>query len=231
MKCLGVLGGMSWESTRFYYEQLNQKVKSRLGGLHSANLLIRSFDFQEVETLQVKGMWQEAGKLLAENAQALEKAGAEGLLIATNTMHKVFEPISEAITIPVLHIANPTGEFLVSQGARKVLLLGTRFTMEQTFYRSRLESDFGLEVLVPSTKDIEAVSRIIYEELCLGNVRSESQKFYVEVIEKAKAEGAEAVILGCTEICMLINEENSPLPTADTTQLHASAAVDWMLGQ
>ncbi|SHG77398.1 aspartate/glutamate racemase family protein [Ferrimonas marina] len=231
MKTLGVLGGMSWESTASYYRLLNQGVKARLGGLHSARLLLHSVDFAEIEAQQRAGQWHQAGQLLAQAAEGLERAGAEGILIATNTMHKVAEQVAAAVSVPLLHIADATGAQLCADGINKVGLLGTAFTMEQAFYRERLEQRFDLEVVTPTEDDRQTVHRIIYEELCQGLCLDASRAAYVAIIDKLKAQGAEAVILGCTEIGLLIQSKDSVLPLYDTTELHASAAVDWMLSQ
>lgn len=225
MRCIGVLGGMSWESTVSYYQALNRGVRARLGGLHSARVLLHSVDFAEIERLQMAGQWDEAGQVLAEAARSLELGGADFLLIATNTMHKVAGVIEAAVAIPLLHIADATGERLVADGVRKVGLLGTRFTMEQEFYRERLAERFGLEVLVPDEVGRERVHRIIYDELCLGQVHEASRQAYLDIIAQLAEEGAEAVILGCTEIALLIGECHSAVPLYDTTTLHAEAAV------
>lgn len=230
MKILGLIGGMSWESTMPYYRLINEGVKARMGGLHSARLILYSVDFAEVEQLQRAGDWAAAGALLAQAAQTLQTAGAEALVLCTNTMHKVAPVIEAAVHVPLLHIANATAEAIVSQGLKRVGLLGTRFTMEQDFYKSRLRDAYGLEVMVPNTDDRVDVHRIIYEELCLGQICDASRDVYRRVIHDLVAQGAQAIVLGCTEIGLLLGTHDSPVPLFDTTALHAQAAVDWMLG-
>ena len=229
MKTLGLIGGMSWESTVPYYRQINQTIKDKLGGLHSAKIVLFSVDFAEVEHLQASGQWDAAGALLAGVAQRLEGAGAEGLVLCTNTMHKVADAITGAVHIPLLHIADPTAVAITQRGFNTVGLLGTRFTMEQDFYRSRLEQGHGLTVLTPSLTDRDLVHRIIYEELCLGQVQDASRQAYLNVIRDLQARGAQAIILGCTEIAMLVQPEHCTLPLFDTTTLHAISAAHWAL--
>jgi len=229
MKTLGLIGGMSWESTVPYYRQINQTIKENLGGLHSAKIILYSVDFAEVEHLQATGQWDAAGALLAGVAQRLEGAGADGLVLCTNTMHKVADAITGAVHIPLLHIADPTAAAITQRGLHKVGLLGTRFTMEQDFYRSRLEQGHGLTVLTPSPTDRELVHRIIYDELCLGQVQDASRQAYLSVIRDLQARGAQAIILGCTEIAMLVQPEHCTLPLFDTTTLHAISAAQWAL--
>jgi aspartate racemase len=228
LKTLGLIGGMSWESTVPYYRQINETVKARLGGLHSARIILYSVDFAEVEHLQVSGQWQAAGDLLADVAKKLEGAGADALVLCTNTMHKVADVITEAVDIPLLHIADPTALAVTQAGYTTVGLLGTRFTMEQDFYRRRLEQH-GLTVLTPAQADRELVHQIIYQELCLGQVHETSRQAYLRVIAELGARGAQAVILGCTEIALLIQPEDSQLPLFDTTALHARSAAHWAL--
>jgi aspartate racemase len=228
LKTLGLIGGMSWESTVPYYRQINETVKARLGGLHSARIILYSVDFAEVEHLQVSGQWQAAGDLLADVAKKLEGAGADALVLCTNTMHKVADVITEAVDIPLLHIADPTALAVTQSGYTTVGLLGTRFTMEQDFYRRRLEQH-GLTVLTPAQADRELVHQIIYQELCLGQVHETSRQAYLRVIAELGARGAQAVILGCTEIALLIQPEDSQLPLFDTTALHARSAAHWAL--
>lgn len=228
LKTLGLIGGMSWESTVPYYRQINETVKARLGGLHSARIILYSVDFAEVEHLQVSGQWQAAGDLLADVAKKLEVAGADALVLCTNTMHKVADVITEAVDIPLLHIADPTALAVTQAGYTTVGLLGTRFTMEQDFYRRRLEQH-GLTVLTPAQADRELVHQIIYRELCLGQVHETSRQAYLRVIAELGARGAQAVILGCTEIALLIQPEDSQLPLFDTTALHARSAAHWAL--
>lgn len=230
MKCIGLLGGMSWESTVSYYQALNRGVKARLGGLHSARVLLSSVDFAEIERLQHAGDWPATARLLAEAARNVQAGGADFLLIGTNTMHKVAPEIEAAIDIPLLHIADATAHQLLVDGVKKVGLLGTRFTMEQDFYKGRLQTRFGLEVLVPPEAQRERVHRIIYDELCLGQIREPSRAEYLTIIEGLAAAGAEAVILGCTEIALLVGEAKAAVPLYDTTAIHAEAAVTLALG-
>lgn len=229
MKTLGLIGGMSWESTVPYYQHINQTIKAELGGLHSAKLLLYSVDFAEVEQLQVSGQWEAAGQLLAEVACKLEGAGADALVLCTNTMHKVADVISEAVHIPLLHIADPTAQAIKKSGFTKVGLLGTRFTMEQDFYRKRLEGAHGLTVLTPPQADRDQVHQIIYEELCLGDVKDSSRQAYLRVIADLQSQGAQAIVLGCTEIAMLVQAQHTTLPLFDTTALHARSAAMWAL--
>jgi aspartate racemase len=225
MRTIGLLGGMSWESTAIYYRLANEMVRDRLGGLHSARLLLASVDFAEIEAMQVAGDWDRAGAALAAEAVRLERAGADFLVLCTNTMHKVAGPIEEAVSIPLIHLGDATARAVLASGVRTVGLLGTGFTMAQDFYRSRLESH-GLTVLVPSAADQQLVHRVIYDELCLGVVRAESRAAYVEVVDSLVAQGAEGVILGCTEIEMLIGPDDVEVPTFPTTRIHVAAAVD-----
>ncbi|MGG4774580.1 aspartate/glutamate racemase family protein [Paenalcaligenes sp. Me52] len=229
MKTIGLIGGMSWESTIPYYRQINETIKQRLGGLHSAKIVLYSVDFQEVEALQHAGQWEQAGLLLADVAHRLETAGAEGLVLCTNTMHKVAAAIESATRVPLLHIADPTAEAIKRAGVSTVGLLGTRFTMEQDFYRARLEDKHGLTVLTPNTEDRDTVHRIIYDELCLGRIDADSRATYIEIIKSLVENGAEAVILGCTEISLLIEPQHVNILLFDTTQLHAVHAAEWML--
>jgi len=231
MKLIGILGGMSWESTALYYRVINETVKARLGKLHSARLLLHSVDFQEIERLQHAGDWNATAVILGEAARGLKDGGADFLLIATNTMHKVADEITTASGLEILHIADPTGAALVRNGIKCVALLGTRFTMEQEFYRTRLVTKFGLEVMVPDRNEREEIHRIIYEELCQGIVRAESAALFTNIIMNMKARGAQAVILGCTEITMIVNSADCPVPAYDTTTLHAQAAVDKAIGE
>ncbi|MEQ1899585.1 MAG: aspartate/glutamate racemase family protein [Devosia sp.] len=223
MKTIGLIGGMSWESTAHYYAILNRETARRLGGLHSAPVLLHSVDFASIEEMQREDRWQEAGEVLAAIARSLSEQGAGLIGLATNTMHICAPQIRAATELPFLHIATPTAEALKGDGIRRVGLLGTRFTMEKRFYIDELEAA-DLEVLVPDT-GITNLNGIIYEELCLGIVRDESRRTYVDAIARLKGRGAEAVILGCTEIAMLIDDSLSPLPTYDTTELHATALV------
>ena len=223
MKTIGLIGGMSWESTAHYYRAINQETARRLGGLHSAALIVHSVDFAPIAALQAAGDWDGAGQQLAIIARNLQQAGAEIIGLATNTMHIVADQISAAIEVPFVHIADPTSDALLADGFDRVGLLGTRFTMEMGFYRDRLTAR-GLDVLIPEV-DRTNLNGIIYEELCLGIVRDESRRTYVTAIERLAGRGAQAVILGCTEIGMLIDDSTSPLPVYDTTELHAKALV------
>ncbi len=225
MKTIGILGGMSWESSADYYAALNRGVKAQLGGLHSAKICMLSVDFAEIEQLQHAGDWQQLADILAGQAAAAEKGGADFLLIATNTMHKVAAEVAAAINIPLLHIADVTAEKLLADGIKKIGLLGTRFTMAEEFYKGRLTDKFGLQVLVPDADQQDAVHRIIYEELCQGDVHDASRQVYLKIIDDLFARGAEGVILGCTEIAMLVKPEDTPVPLYDTTALHAEGAV------
>jgi aspartate racemase len=226
MKTIGLLGGMSWESTALYYRAINEEIKERLGGLHSARIALVSVDFQEIETLQMAGDWQSAGEQLGEAARQVEAAGADFLLICTNTMHKVSLQIEAAITIPLLHIADATAERINGQGMKTIGLLGTRFTMEQDFYAGRLREKHGLDVLVPPAAERDIVHRVIYEELVLGIVREESRRQYLQIMNHLRDRGAEGIIEGCTEIVMLVQQENTAIPLFDTTAIHAKAAVE-----
>ncbi|MGL5498942.1 MAG: aspartate/glutamate racemase family protein [Aeromonas sobria] len=225
MKCIGLLGGMSWESTVSYYQALNRGVRAQLGGLHSARVLLNSVDFAEIERLQHAGDWPATARLLAAEARKLQDGGADFLLIGTNTMHKVAPEIEATIDIPLLHIADATAAKLRTDGITRVGLLGTRFTMEQEFYKGRLQDRFGLAVLVPDEAGRERVHRIIYDELCLGEIRESSRAEYLAIIEELAAAGAEAVILGCTEIALLVGDAKAAVPLYDTTAIHAEAAV------
>ncbi|WP_336169832.1 aspartate/glutamate racemase family protein [Acinetobacter sp. 161(2023)] len=230
MKTIGLLGGMSWESTALYYQQINKMVHHKLGKLHSAKVIINSVDFEEIAALQAKGLWQEAGAYLAEQAQNLEKAGADCILVCTNTMHKIAPQIEDAIMVPFIHIADATAKEIVSQDIGKVALLGTAFTMEQDFYKARLQ-DHGIDVIIPNEADRKIVHRIIYEELCLGVINPDSRQKYETIVEALIAEGVEGIILGCTEICMLIGELKFSVPLFDTTAIHAKEAVSFSLNE
>jgi aspartate racemase len=226
MKTIGLLGGMSWESTALYYRQINQEVKKRLGGLHSARLAMVSVDFEEIEILQRRDEWDRASELLGAAARQVEAAGADFLLICTNTMHKVAPQVQAAIDIPLLHIADATSEQIKAEGIETIGLLGTNFTMEEQFYAGRLESRHGLRVLIPPPQEREIVHRVIFEELVLGEIKSESRQKFVEIIAGLRGRGAEGVIEGCTEIVMLVQQEHTDVPLFDTTAIHAQAAVD-----
>ncbi|MCL7997880.1 aspartate/glutamate racemase family protein [Brucella sp. 21LCYQ03] len=229
MKTIGLIGGMSWESSQEYYRIINREVRARLGGTHSAKSLMWSMDFAEIEHLQHQGKWDELTKLMIEAAQNLEKGGADFILICTNTMHKMAADIERATSIPLVHIADPTAEKIKATGFSKVGLLGTAFTMEQNFYKGRLASKYGLDVLTPDDADRKTVHDVIYQELVVGDVRDVSREKYRAVINRLVERGAEAIILGCTEIMLLIGQQDSPVPVFDTTRLHAEAAVDWAL--
>jgi aspartate racemase len=218
---------MSWESSAQYYRIINERVRRRLGGLHSARCLMWSFDFAEVEALQHSGRWADATFLMIEAARRLERGGADFILICTNTMHRMADEVQAAIAIPLLHIADPTAERVRAAGYQRVGLLGTAFTMEQDFYKGRLSAQHGLDVIVPDEPDREVVHRIIYDELVQGHVAAASRQAYREIIERLIARGAQAIILGCTEIMLLIDPEDSAVPLFDTTAIHAEAAVDY----
>ena len=229
MKVIGLLGGMSWESTVPYYRTINQAVGRRLGGLHSAKIVLYSVDFHEIERLQHAGAWDEAGRVLAAAAQMIARAGADFLVICTNTMHKVVPVIEQAIPIPILHIADATAMAIGQAHVRTVGLLGTRFTMEEDFYVGRLRDRHGLTVLVPDTDERETAHRIIYDELCLGRILDASRNTYRRIIQGLVARGAHGIILGCTEVSMLVGPGDAPVPMFDTTELHALQAVEWAL--
>ena len=224
MKTIGLIGGMSWESTTSYYQIINENIKRELGGLHSAKILLYSVDFAEIEHYQAVGDWDKSAQVLADIAQRLEQAGADFIVICTNTMHKVAPQIQKKIAIPILHIAQATAQALVDDGIRKVGLLGTKYTMTQDFYKEKL-LESGLEVLIPDQAGIADVNRIIYDELCLGDIRESSKQTYLTVIDDLKNAGAEAVILGCTEIGLLVKQSDIALPLYDTTVIHAEKAA------
>lgn len=225
MKTIGMLGGMSWESSVSYYQQVNKGIKLARGGLHSAKVVLVSVDFAEIEKMQHAGDWQSAAEALTEAAMSIEAGGADFLLICTNTMHKVAAQIEKQISIPLLHIADTTGDELLKDGRRKVGLLGTAFTMEQEFYKGRLAEKYDLDVITPDKHDREVVHGVIYNELCLGEVSSESRDRFLEVINRLQAKGADSIILGCTEIALLIEQNHTDVPLYDTTALHAAGAV------
>lgn len=230
MKTLGIIGGMSWESTAIYYRHLNEIARERLGGLHSAQLLLWSVDFADVAERQHAGDWDGAAALMVDAARRLEAGGAEAIVLATNTMHKTAPAIEAAVRLPLLHIADAAAERVKAAGCRRPALLATRFTMEQDFYKGRLAERHGLDPLAPDEEGRALVHRVIYDELCRGMVRPESKAAYRREIEALKARGADAVILGCTEITMLIGPEDTDLPVFDTTRLHTEAAMDFALG-
>ena len=226
MKTIGLLGGMSWESSALYYRWINEIVKQKLGGLHSARIAMVSVDFQEIEDLQHKNKWEESGDVLSKAASQVEAAGADFLLICTNTMHKVAPQIEKAISIPLLHIADATAEHIKKQGIHTIGLLGTNFTMEQEFYAGRLTEKHGLQVLIPPKEDRDIVHRVIYEELVLGIVKEDSRAEYLRIMGDLKDQGAEGVIEGCTEIVMLVQQDHTTIPLFDTTAIHAQKAVE-----
>ncbi|EKO5152613.1 aspartate/glutamate racemase family protein [Vibrio fluvialis] len=229
MKTIGMIGGMSWESTLSYYKAINEGVKAALGGLNSAQICLYSVNFEPIEKLQHEGKWDETAQLLAQAAKSVEAGGANFLLICTNTMHKVAPEIEAQISIPILHIADATAKQLQQDGIKRVGLLGTRFTMEQEFYKGRLQQQFGIDVLIPDAEQRQQVHRVIYEELCLGTIRPESRAQYVEIVEDLHRRGAQAVILGCTEIALLIQQHDTDVPLYDTTKIHAEQAVQLAL--
>ena len=229
MKTIGLIGGLSWESSVEYYRIINQETQRRLGGLHSADCVMVSFDFAEIESLQAAGEWDAATQCMVAAAEKLARAGADCIVICSNTMHRMAADIEAAVDLPLIHIADATARPILEASIKTVGLLGTRFTMEQNFYRGRMIEKFGLEVLIPDAAGRDIVHRIIYDELVRGEIKAESRQLYQTVIADLKAKGAEAVILGCTEIGLLIKPEDSPLPSYDTTVLHALAAVDWAL--
>ncbi len=229
MKTIGLIGGMSWESTQVYYRLLNEGVRARLGGLHSAEILLASLDFAPLEALQHAGDWDAAAAILCRAAQRLERGGADGFLIATNTMHRVADTVAAAVGIPLLHIADATGDALVRDGARRVGLLGTAFTMELDFYKHRLVQDYGIDVVVPELHDRQMVHDIIYQELCQGTIDADSREVYLAIIDRLRAQRIDGVILGCTEIGLLIGPGHTDLPLYDSAAIHAARAVEFAL--
>ncbi|MDR9891533.1 aspartate/glutamate racemase [Pseudenterobacter timonensis] len=229
MKTIGLLGGMSWESTIPYYRLINEGIKARLGGLHSASLILHSVDFHEIEACQASGDWDKAGEILAGAAAGLQRAGAEGIVLCTNTMHKVAAQIEARCPLPFLHIADATGRAITAAGMDRVALLGTRYTMEQDFYRGRLRERFAIDSLIPDTEERERINRIIFEELCLGTFSDAARHYYLQAIAGLAKQGAQGVIFGCTEIGLLIPVAESPIPVFDTAAIHAADAVDFML--
>lgn len=228
MKTLGLIGGMSWESTVPYYRMINQQIKQALGGLHSAKMVIYSVDFYEIEELQMQGDWEKAGQILGEAARSLKKAGAEVIVVCTNTMHKVADAIERIGGLPLLHIADATAKRIHEQNLSRIGLLGTRFTMEQTFYRGRLEAQ-GIEVFTPNETDRAIIHRIIYDELCLGKILTASREEYRRIIGSLEQHGAQGIILGCTEITLLVGAQDASVPVFDTTAIHAEAAAAFYL--
>ena len=229
MKTIGMIGGMSWESSIEYYRIVNQTVREKLGGLHSAKSIMYSVEFAEIEALQHQNRWDELAKIMIEAARSLERGGADFVIICTNTMHKLYDKVQNDIKIPMLNIADATAEKIKADGIDKIALLGTRFTMEEDFYKGRLVDRYGLDVIIPAEKEMEIVHRVIYDELCAGIINSDSKQKYAEIIKGLVAEGAAGVILGCTEIGLLVKQEDSPVPLFDTTEIHARAAVDYAL--
>ncbi len=230
MKTIGLIGGLSWESSIEYYRIINQETQKRLGGLHSAKCLLHSFDFAEIESLQEAGDWETATKRMIAAAQNLGRAGADCIVICSNTMHRMADDVAAAVKRPLIHIADATAEVIRDDGLQTIGLLGTRYTMEQEFYKGRMTDRYSLNVLIPDAAGRDFVHSIIYEELVRGIIQEESRALYQSVIDKLRAAGAQAVILGCTEIGLLIKPEDCPIPSYDTTYLHALAAVDWALG-
>ena len=226
MKMIGLIGGMSWESSAEYYRIMNQTVQERLGGLHSAQCTLYSFDFQEIEQLQHQGKWEQLTELMIRAAQRLEGAGAELIVICTNTMHKMAEEVESGVRIPLVHIADATAKAIIEKGLDKVALLGTRFTMEEDFYKKRLQEKYKLKVIIPSENDREVVDNVIYNELCRGIMQPASKEQFKAIIRGLASNGAEGVILGCTEIPLLIGWQDAKIPLFDTTKIHAQAAVD-----
>jgi len=226
MKTIGLIGGMSWESTASYYRLLNQGVKQQLGGLHSAKIILNSLDFDEIEKLQMSGDWDELAVILSNAAMSLERAGADFILICTNTMHKVANVIQKNVSIPLLHIADATGQTLKAQGVNKVGLLGTRFTMEQAFYKDYIENKYGIDVVIPGDSDRDNVHQIIYQELCKGVIDRSSKDAYLSIIKGLAKEGAQGIILGCTEIGLLVKQQDTKIKLFDTTEIHAESAIN-----
>ena len=224
MKTIGLIGGMSWESTVTYYKIINETVKEKLGGLHSAKCILYSIDFQEIEECQANGNWEKSGEILGEAANNLEKAGADFIVICTNTMHKVINQIKEKISITILHIAEMTAEKILEKGLKNIALLGTKYTMEQDFYKSKL-IEKEINVIIPDKNDIEIINKVIYDELCLGIINSNSKKKFLEIVDKLRSKGAEGIILGCTEIGLLIKNEDTDVPLFDTAVIHAEEAA------
>ena len=224
LKTIGLIGGMSWESTVTYYKIINETVKEKLGGLHSAKCILYSVDFQEIEECQTNGNWEKSGEILGEAAYNLEKAGADFIVICTNTMHKVVNQIKEKISVPILHIAEMTAEKILEKGLKNIALLGTKYTMEQDFYKSKL-IEKGINVIIPDKNDIETINEVIYDELCLGTINFNSKKKFLEIVDKLRSKGAEGIILGCTEIGLLIKNEDTDVPLFDTAIIHAEQAA------
>ena len=229
MKTIGMIGGMSWESSIEYYRIINETVRTELGGFHSAKSMMVSVEFAEIEALQHQDRWDEAAKILIAAARSLESGGADFTIICTNTMHKLYDKIQQSVRIPLLHIADAAAERIKAQGIQKIALLVTRFTMEENFYKGRLIKKYGLEVIIPGSEDMENIHRIIYDELCAGIIQLDSKQKYTDIIRRLVKAGAEGIILGCTEIGLLVKQEDSPVPLFDTTEIHAKAAVKYAL--
>ena len=228
MKTLGLIGGMSWESTASYYRIINQGIKARLGGLHSAKIVLNSVDFAEVEAMQQAGDWQLSAELLKSSARSLEAAGAQCIMICTNTMHKVADEVAATVSLPLIHVADTTARVLIAKGVSKVALLGTRFTMSEPFYKTRLEQR-GVDVVVPTDDEQTVIHDIIYQQLCLGDIREDSKQQYLDIINSLQHQGAQGVVLGCTEIGLLISQQDTDIPLFDTAEIHANAAVEFAL--
>lgn len=229
MKTIGLIGGMSWESSIEYYRIINETVRAKLGGLHSAKSIMYSVDFAEIEVLQHQGKWDEAAELMIAAAKNVENGGADFVIICTNTMHKMADEVQKHIQIPLLHIADATAKTIKARGLRRIGLLGTKFSMEEDFYRGRLAEKHGLEVLIPTTEEREIVHRVIYDELCVGKIDRASKEQYISIMDRLVKNGAEGIILGCTEISLLVRDEDSHVPLFDTTNIHAVAAVEYAL--
>ncbi|RJE78259.1 aspartate racemase [Pseudoalteromonas sp. MSK9-3] len=228
MKTVGLIGGMSWESTASYYRIINQGIKARLGGLHSAKIVLNSVDFAEVEAMQQAGDWQLSAELLKSSARSLEAAGAQCIMICTNTMHKVADEVAATVSLPLIHVADTTARVLIAKGVTKVALLGTRFTMSEPFYKTRLEQR-GVDVVVPTDDEQTVIHDIIYQQLCLGDIREDSKQQYLDIINLLQHQGAQGVVLGCTEIGLLISQQDTDIPLFDTAEIHANAAVEFAL--
>lgn len=231
MKTIGLIGGMSWESSNEYYRLINETVQEKLGGLHSAQIVMYSFNFERIKQLQQRGEWDEATKLMIDAAQKLERAGADIILICTNTMHKMANEVQANIQVPLLHIADTTAKVIKAQELRKIGLLGTRFTMEHDFYKGRLTSKHGVEVLIPNSAERQIIHDVIFDELCQGKIKQSSKERYIEIMDHLIANGAEGIILGCTEIFLLVNQDDSSVPILDTTRIHALAAVEYAISE
>lgn len=229
MKTIGMIGGMSWESSIEYYRIINQAAREKLGGLHSARSLMVSVEFAEIEALQHRNQWDKLADIMVAAGHSLEKGGADFVIICTNTMHKLYDEVQNSINIPMLNIADATAEKIISDGIKKIALLGTRFTMEEHFYKGRLVDKYGLDVIIPDREQMETVHRVIYDELCAGIINQDSKQQYAQIIRDLGDKGAGGAILGCTEIGLLVKQEDSPVPLFDTTEIHARAAVDYAL--